>query len=135
MVKVHKIKLVRVAPTGREERVELLRMEHPKTWGEANEALLRWSQDVPRGGMVQPIEFSVFFMDGVKYHGVYDLMHWSSGMPDLSRHVQQMIDLRSGSVRPPFVPRWLFDFIMEQRPGQSAYYEKLGADYQIGDAT
>ena len=134
MVKVHKIRLVRESPAGEREELEVLRRDYPHTWAEANEVLLCWSQDAPRGGQVQPIRYAVFFMDGVKHEGVYDLTHWSAGMPDLTRHVQQTIDLCSGSVRPPFISRRFFEWILDQRSGESEHYERLGAEYQIGDA-
>jgi hypothetical protein len=134
MVKVHKIRLIRRAPDGEREKLEVLRLDFPQVWAEANEVLLRWSQEAPRGGQVQAIRYAVFFMDGVKHEGVFDLTHWSSGMPNLTRHVQQTIDLCSGSVRPPFMSRRFFEWVLDQRPGESEHYEKLGTDYQIGDA-
>jgi hypothetical protein len=65
---------------------------------------------------------------------VYDLTHWSGGMPDLAGHVKDVIAVKAGHVRPPFMPRVMFAWIMGLTLRESDHFAKLGEEYQIGES-
>jgi hypothetical protein len=92
--------------------IELTRAEGPTyphplgkakatSWGEANRVLFDWSRSAPRAGEgYDKCDFVITLPNGAIYDGRYDLNHHADSMPNLERHVREVLAMMACIWRP-----------------------------------
>lgn len=107
--------------------------ETATTYDHANLILARWSNTAPRSGGYDKCDFVIVFADDSKYHGTYDLKHWSMQAPNLAGHIQELALFYTARETPAHMTQQRHrNFLQSARERDTAHvYQKILDGYDI----
>lgn len=99
-------------------------------WDDANACLLRWRRNVAFPLVSCLVEFDITYRDGRHFNGDIDLVGPTA--PDLGRHLRDIVALRSGDVRSPFLSRRFFAWVLDTTLDECDAVAEFGRSHDLG---
>jgi len=87
------------------------------TFAHADSLLRRWSDRCHRTLGYDKIDFTLVDAErDLKYHGRYDLVHWSTAFADLGGHIARSLGYKAGTGRPRYMSDEQYAHAMKSIP-------------------